>query len=90
MVSSKMDLCETVSLQSEENEAKMLYTTILDEQQLPQFKCLKCGLTYIREYVMKNHIKVHLIKREKFKCGESEKSFNRTYVLMLYISNSLT
>ena len=63
MVSSKMDLCETVSLQSEENEAKMLYTTILDEQQLPQFKCLKCGLTYIREYVMKNHIKVHLIKR---------------------------
>ena len=72
-----MDFCETVSLQSEENEAKMLYTTILDEQQLPQFKCLKCGLTYIREYVMKNHIKIHFVKREKFKCGKCEKSFNR-------------
>ena len=62
---------------TKEVEMEGLYSIFLDEKQLPQFKCSQCGVTYIRKHIMKKHIKVHSVNREKFKCEECGKVFNR-------------
>ena len=74
---SKATISKEERKSKEEDGMKALYTTFLDEKQLPQFKCSQCGVTYIRKYDMKKHIEVHSVHREKFKCEECDKVFHR-------------
>ena len=54
-----------------------LFTTFLDHDNLPQFKCVQCGVTYIKRCMMKKHVVIHSTQREKFKCDECGQLFNR-------------
>ena len=54
-----------------------MYTTFLDKDNLPQLKCLHCGVTYIKRCMMEKHVVVHFAKREKFKCDQCDQEFNR-------------
>ena len=63
--------------QEETKTDDALYTTFLDQDSLPQFKCVHCGVTYIKRCMMEKHVVVHSTNREKFKCDECGQVFNR-------------
>ena len=72
------DVLDDKTAKEEKDKPKeALYTTFLDNDNLPQFKCVQCGVTYIKRCMMEKHVVVHSSQREKFKCDECGQSFNR-------------